>query len=72
MNVNVMSPLVAAQEAVTSFEALPADAARTYIYTGNITNLQIIPPLMVQGMGKSAAAHMIESAIKAYQSRGYK
>ena len=72
MNINTLSALAAAKEAVISFEALPKGAARTFIYTGNILNLQPIPPLMSNGMGKSATAHMIETAAQAYRDRGYK
>lgn len=53
MNINTFSALAAAKEAVKSFEALPKDAARTFIFTGNITNSQPIPALMSQGMGKA-------------------
>lgn len=72
MNINTFSTLVAAKEAVKSFEALPKDAARTFIFTGNITNLQPIPALMDQGMGKSATAHLIHTAAQVYADRGYK
>jgi hypothetical protein len=71
-NINTLSVLAAAKEAVDSFEKLPQSAARTFIYTGNILNLQILPPLMSLGIGKSATAHIIESAANAYKSRGYK
>ena len=72
MNVNTFSALAAAKEAAKSFEALPEDAARTFIFTGNITNVQPIPALLSQGMGKSATAHMIQTAASVYANRGYK
>jgi hypothetical protein len=72
MNINTFSALAAAKEAVKSFEALPKDAARTFIFTGNITNSQPIPALMSQGMGKSATAHMIQTAASVYANRGYR
>jgi hypothetical protein len=72
MSVNTLSAIAAAKEAVVSFEALPTTAARTFIYTGNITNFEPIPGLMSLGVGKSATAHMIETAAKAYNDRGYK
>ncbi|KAK5214178.1 hypothetical protein LTR99_005195 [Exophiala xenobiotica] len=72
MNINTFSALAAAKEAVKSFEALPKDAARTFIFTGNITNTQPIPALMSQGMGKSATAHMIQTAASVYADRGYR
>ncbi|KAK5227064.1 hypothetical protein LTR72_003054 [Exophiala xenobiotica] len=71
MNINTFSALAAAKEAVKSFEALPNDEARTFIFTGNITNSQPIPALMSQGMGKSATAHMIQTAASVYADRGY-
>jgi hypothetical protein len=72
ININTLSALAAAKEAVVSFEALPKEAARTFIFTGNILNIEILPPLMSLGMGKSATAHMIESAANAYKDSGYK
>jgi hypothetical protein len=72
MNINTFSALAAAKEAVKSFEALPQDAAQTFIFTGNITNSQPIAALMSQGMGKSATAHMIQTAASAYADRGYR
>ncbi|KAF1807819.1 putative short chain type dehydrogenase [Eremomyces bilateralis CBS 781.70] len=71
-NINIFSAFVAAQQAVLGFAQLPASAARTFIYTGNITNVATIPKLMSQGIGKSGAAHMIWAAAEAYKDRGYK
>ncbi|PGG96403.1 hypothetical protein AJ79_09598 [Helicocarpus griseus UAMH5409] len=71
-NINIFSAFVAAQHAVLGFAQLPASAARTFIYTGNITNVAIIPKFMSQGIGKSGAAHMIWAAAEAYKDRGYK
>jgi NAD(P)-dependent dehydrogenase (short-subunit alcohol dehydrogenase family) len=72
MNINTFSALAAAKEAVKSFEALSKDAARTFIFTGNIMNFQAIPVLMSAGMGKSATAHMIQTAAQVYAARGYR
>ena len=72
MNINTFSALAAAKEAVKSFEALPKDAARTFIFTGNIMNSQPIPVLMSAGMGKSATAHLIQTAAQVYADRGYR
>jgi hypothetical protein len=71
-NVNTTSAFVAAQQAVLGFEQLPNSASRTFIYTGNITNTAIIPPLLDLGVGKSATAHIIQSAAAAYKDRGFK
>ncbi len=71
-NINTVSAFVAAQQAVTGFAQLPASAAKTFIYTGNILNTTIIPPLLDLGVGKAATAHIIQSAAAAYKDRGYK
>jgi NAD(P)-dependent dehydrogenase (short-subunit alcohol dehydrogenase family) len=59
LKVNVISAYVAAQEAVKGWEMLPAEAKKTFIYTGNITNVSIVPmPMMITvGIGKSASAY---------------
>lgn len=70
--INIDSAFVAAQQAVVGFEQLPSSAARTFIYTGNVTNVAIIPKMLSSGVGKSGAAHMIWSASAGYKDRGYK
>lgn len=72
LNVNTVSPLLAAKEAISSFKLLPDNAARTFIFTGNILNLGPLPGMMNVGLGRSATAHWIETAAKAYKDRGYK
>ena len=72
LNVNTVSPFVAAQEAAAGFTQLPASASKTFIYTGNILNTTIIPPLLDLGVGKAATAHIIQSAAGAYKDRGFK
>ncbi|KAH8901761.1 NAD(P)-binding protein [Thozetella sp. PMI_491] len=71
-NVNTTSALVAAQQAALAFSELPDDAARTFIYTGNRTNIIPIVSMMDSGMGKSATAHMIQCAAEAYKDKGFK
>ena len=71
-NINTVSAFVAAQQAATGFAQLPDSAAKTFIYTGNILNTAIIPPLLDLGVGKAATAHIIQSAAAAYKDRGYK
>lgn len=71
-NINTVSAFVAAQQAATGFAQLPDSAAKTFIYTGNIQNTSIIPPLLDLGVGKAATAHIIQSAAAAYKDRGYK
>lgn len=72
LNVNTTSAFVAAQQALQSFETLPSSAARTFIYTGNILNTVTMARLLDLGVGKSATAHIIESASAAYSDRGFK
>lgn len=72
LNVNLTGAFVAAQQAATGFAQLPDSAAKTFIYTGNILNTIIIPPLLSLGVGKAATAHVIQSAAAAYKDRGYK
>ncbi|SPJ72226.1 uncharacterized protein FTOL_01954 [Fusarium torulosum] len=70
--VNVNSFFIAAQQAVNGFAQLPSSASRTFIYTGNVLNVAMIPGFLAQGAGKSAAAYMIWTASAAYKNRGYK
>jgi hypothetical protein len=72
MDINVSSAYVAAQNAVTSFAALPVDLPKTFIYTGNRTNISPIPPLMASGMGKAAAANLMAYLSEVYAAKGYK
>jgi hypothetical protein len=72
VTVNVTNAFVAAQQAALGFAQLPASASRTFIYTGNILNVTILPSFLSQGVGKSAGAHMIWAASAAYKERGYK
>ncbi|RFU27515.1 hypothetical protein B7463_g8834, partial [Scytalidium lignicola] len=70
--INVTSAFIAAQQAALSFSQLSDSASRTFIYTGNILNVTILPSFLGQGMGKSAGAHMIRAAAAAYKDRGFK
>ncbi|RGP69394.1 short chain type dehydrogenase [Fusarium longipes] len=70
--INIRSPFVAAQQAVAGFAQLPDSASRTFIYTGNIHNVAMIPQFLAAGIGKSGGAHMIWNASAAYKDRGYK
>lgn len=72
MAVNINSAFAAAQQAVAGFKQLPESAARTFIYTGNVLNVTILPKMLSQGIGKSGAAHMIRAASAAYKDKGYK
>ncbi|KAH7473037.1 hypothetical protein FOMA001_g11842 [Fusarium oxysporum f. sp. matthiolae] len=70
--INIHSAFIAAQQAVTGFAQLPESAARTFIYTGNILNVTILPKFLDAGVGKSGAAHMMWAAADAYKNKGYK
>ncbi|CAI7655908.1 unnamed protein product [Penicillium glandicola] len=72
LHINTTSAFVAAQQAVLSFEQLPDSASKTFIYTGNILNSTPIASLLDLGVGKSATAHIIQSAASAYANRGFK
>lgn len=62
----------AAKLAKESFEELPDSAARAFIYTGNLLNERIFPPLLSLGVGKTASAHLIEFLAQSYAFRGFK
>jgi site-specific recombinase len=70
--VNTTSAFVAAQQAALAFEQLPESSSKTFIYTGNITNVVPLAPLLDLGVGKSATAHIIQSAAAAYKDKGFK
>ena len=75
LEVNVVAPYVAAQEAVKAWEKMgDAEGKKVFIYTGNISNTKIVPvPLMLSiGMGKSAAAAWIGLADGLYKGKGYR
>ncbi|KAJ5666623.1 hypothetical protein N7462_011032 [Penicillium macrosclerotiorum] len=72
LNINTTSAFVAAQQAALGFGELPESASKTFIYTGNMLNTTSLPPLLSLGVGKSAMAHVVESAAKAYTDRGFK
>lgn len=70
--INTTSVFAAAHEATLAFDQLPASASKTFIFTGNQTNIDPTPPLLSQDMGKSATAHMINFASRVYVGKGYK
>jgi NAD(P)-dependent dehydrogenase (short-subunit alcohol dehydrogenase family) len=74
LNVNTVSPYVAAQQAVSGWETLPNETKKTFIYTGNILNVSVIPiPVFLDlGMGKSASAFWLGLADSAYSAKGFR
>jgi NAD(P)-dependent dehydrogenase (short-subunit alcohol dehydrogenase family) len=74
LNVNTISPYVAAQQALSAWETLPKETKKTFIYTGNIQNVIVLssPAMMSPGMGKSASAYLIGVADAFYSARGFR
>jgi NAD(P)-dependent dehydrogenase (short-subunit alcohol dehydrogenase family) len=74
LNTNTISPYVAAQQALLGWETLPKETKKTFIYTGNKSNVQIMPmPItMTLGVGKSATAYWIGLADRMYSGQGYR
>ena len=70
--VNVTGMLVAARKAVEGFEKLPSETPKSFIYTGNFLNKEVMPPLMSLGIGKSASAHTLAVASKVYGPKGFR
>ncbi|KAI3320697.1 NAD(P)-binding protein [Xylariaceae sp. AK1471] len=74
LNLNTVSPYIAAQQAVAGWETLPKETKKTFIYTGNILNVSVPPvPLFVNlGMGKAASSFWIALADATYATQGYR
>lgn len=74
LNVNTISPYVAAQQAVIGWESLPKETKKTFIYTGNIMNVSVVPvPMMLDlAMGKSASASWIGLADAFSADKGFR
>ncbi|KAF3762277.1 hypothetical protein M406DRAFT_347430 [Cryphonectria parasitica EP155] len=74
LKVNTVSAYVAAQQAVIGWETLSKDIKKTFIYTGNIQNVAILPvPLLVDlGVGKSASAYWLGVADATSAAKGYR
>lgn len=72
LNINTVSPYVAAQQATKEWEALPKELKKTFIYTGNILNTVVLPSpmMMTLGMGKSASAYWIGVADAQFSAQG--
>ncbi|KAH8645853.1 hypothetical protein BGZ60DRAFT_555809 [Tricladium varicosporioides] len=69
--VNTTSAYLAAQEAVKGFQYLPADFPKSFIYTANGLNMMPMPHLVSLGLGKTAMGHVLETAIMAYEGKGW-
>ncbi|KAK9329325.1 hypothetical protein V1520DRAFT_174287 [Lipomyces starkeyi] len=72
LNVNAASLYAAIQETVQGWKNLKA-SSKTFIFTGNLLNVAgAMPAMLTLGVGKAAAAHLIDGAVKSYGSEGYK
>ncbi|KAK9311177.1 hypothetical protein V1522DRAFT_433702 [Lipomyces starkeyi] len=72
LGINVSSLYAALQETVNGWRDL-ATSPKVFIFTGNGLNVaSAVPQLLTYGVGKTAAAHLIEAAVKSYGSQGYK
>lgn len=74
LKVNTIAAYTAAQEAVAGWASLPKEAKKSFIYTGNILNVAVLPvPLMVDlGVGKAASAYWIGVADATLSAKGYR
>ncbi|KAI0386953.1 NAD(P)-binding protein [Hypomontagnella monticulosa] len=77
LNINTVSPFVAAREAIKGFDKLGASglghSGGTFIFTGNLLNKTAVQGLMSFGMQKGAGAHMIQYlALVAFKDKPYK
>jgi hypothetical protein len=74
LNVNTVTPFVVAQEAVRAWETLPKETKKTFIYTGNVQNVSVLPvPLLMSlGIGKAGSAYWIGVADATSAARGFR
>lgn len=74
LNVNTVSPFAAAQQAIEGWATLPVNSSKVFIYTGNMSNVKILPvPLTVSlGVGKSASSYWLGMADNVYSRQGYR
>eukprot|EP00026_Physarum_polycephalum_P012339 Phypoly_transcript_12635.p1 GENE.Phypoly_transcript_12635~~Phypoly_transcript_12635.p1 ORF type:complete len:229 (+),score=50.70 Phypoly_transcript_12635:228-914(+) len=72
VNVTSHSAIAAAQHAITSFRALPAEQSRAFIVTGNLLPFVHLPEFFSLAVGKTGIAHTIALAAKAYGSQGHR
>jgi NAD(P)-dependent dehydrogenase (short-subunit alcohol dehydrogenase family) len=74
LNVNTVTPFVVGQEAVRAWETLPKGTKKTFIYTGNVQNVSVLPvPLLMSlGIGKAGSAYWIGVADATSATRGFR
>ncbi|KAH8197777.1 hypothetical protein TruAng_008066 [Truncatella angustata] len=72
LNINHVSAVVAAQQAVLSFSRIPDGGKKVFLFTGNLFNEQVIPRFWSIGAAKAATAHVIIAAAASYKEKGYR
>ncbi len=60
--INSSSAIVAIAESVKAFRQLPADSRKTFIYTGNMFNTNVVPGVMTFGIVKGITSFAIRTA----------
>lgn len=71
-NINALSGLITAQQAVEGFKQLSPSASRTFIFTANALNEIMIQEVLTFGMAKRAVSYMMEAASMAYRDAGFR
>jgi hypothetical protein len=61
-------------EAVKAFRNAPSDASKTFIFTGNMLNVRLLPGMINFGLGKAVPAYAIRHLVEfgSYTSEGIK
>jgi hypothetical protein len=72
ININLISPYAAIQEAVAGFRELGEDVKKTFIFTGNASPHIVFPVVMNLVVGKRGVASLIEHAVQIYQKEEYR
>lgn len=74
LNINTVTPYMAAQEAMKGWKTLPEDQLKTFIYTGNKLNTVVkpVPLFLTLGVGKAASAYWVGTADSAYAANKYR
>lgn len=74
LNINTVSPFAAAKLAVEGWTTLPKEAAKVFIFTGNMQNVKVMPmPMTVTlGVGKSGSSYWLGMADNTLSDQGYR
>jgi hypothetical protein len=71
--VNITSLYAAGAEAVEGFSKLPDHISKTFMFVGNKQSNHFAVPMLVSlGIGKCAAAYLMENAAKAFGELPYR